>query len=95
MNTHAEMKRALQAEGTRLETLALANLISGGRLNVGDIRYISKANSVGVYLKKDDDTSNTRGSFLDYDKASDWTINGDIITHKMGMSYRVILKAGA
>ena len=90
MKTHADIKRALQADGTRLETLALANLVSGGRLNVGDIRYICKANSVGVYLKKDGEQGS--GSFLDYDKATDWTIDGDVITHKMGMSYRVLLK---
>ena len=90
MKSHADIKRALQADGTRLETLALANFISGGRLNVGDVRYINKANSVGVYLKKDGEQGS--GSFLDYDKATDWTIDGDIITHKMGMSYRVILK---
>lgn len=98
MKTHADMKRALQAQGTRLETLALVNTnfpaLSNGtaRLNVGDIRYINKWDTTGVYLKKDSDTTNTRGSFLGYDKASDWTIDGDVITHKLGMSYRVILK---
>jgi hypothetical protein len=91
MNTHAEVKRALQADGTKLETLALATGFTGGRLNIGDIRYISKANSVGVYLKKDGEQGS--GSFLDYDKAADWTIDGDVITHRLGMSYRVLSKA--
>lgn len=89
MKTHADFKKALKMEGTRLETLALANYVSGGRLHVGQIRYISKADTTGVYLKETPEEVG-RGSFLGYDKASDWTIDGYIATHVMGMSYRVI-----
>jgi hypothetical protein len=92
MKTHADIKRALQTEGTRLETLALANLSSRGRLQVGQVRIISKWDTTGVYLKTEEQEG--RGSFLGYDKASDWTIEGDIITHQMGMSYKVLLKTG-
>lgn len=90
MKTHADIKRALQAPGTRLENLALANLISGGRLRVGQIRYVAKFDTTGVYLKETPEEQG-RGSFLGYDKASDWTIEGDVITHKHGMQYRVIM----
>jgi hypothetical protein len=91
MNTHADFKRALQAEGTRLENLSLANEISGGRLRVGQIRFISKWDSTGVYLKESE-SEEGRGSFLGYDKAGEWTIEGNTATHDLGMSYRVILK---
>ena len=90
MKTHADFKRALQMKGTRLETLALANYSSGGRLYVGQIRFIAKADTTGVYLKETEHEAG-RGSFLGYDKASDWTIDGDVATHTLGMSYRVIL----
>ena len=98
MKTHADFKRALQMEGTRLETLALANYASGGRLYVGQIRFIAKADTTGVYLKETVHESG-RGSFLGYDKASDWkfenTVGEDgkanyVATHTLGMSYRVI-----
>jgi hypothetical protein len=91
MNTHAEFKRYLQAEGTKLETLALADgLQVSGRLRVGMIRFINKANTVGVYLKENSDDEG-RGSFLDYDKASDWEFNNFVATNKKhGYSYRVI-----
>ena len=97
MKTHADFKRALQMEGTQLETLALANNISGGRLYVGQVRFINKADTTGVYLKEGGELG--RGSFLGYDKASDWkfeqTVGEDgrtnyVATHTLGMSYRVI-----
>ena len=90
IKTHADFKRVLKSKDVLLETLSLANNMPGGRLNVGDIRYINIADTTGVYLKKSDDTSNTRGSFLGYDKASDWVFNNDVATHKVGMSYRLI-----
>ena len=98
MKTHADFKRTLQMEGTRLQTLALANPISGGRLYVGQIRFIAKADTTGVYLKETPEEAG-RGSFLGYDKASDWkfesTVGEDgrtnyVATHTLGMSYRVI-----
>ena len=95
MKTHADFKRALQTKGVQLETLALANNISGGRLYVGQIRPVSEVNTTGVYLTTEG--GSTRGSFLGYDKASDWTFNGDIATNVCGLSYRVLLpvKVGA
>jgi hypothetical protein len=94
------MKRALQAPGTKLETLALASArvnLPGtpARLRVGQVRYVNKADTTGVYLKEEGDDSPTRGSFLGYDKASDWQIEGDIITSRWGMSYRVILEGAS
>lgn len=86
---HADFKRVLQMKGTRLQTLALANPISGGRLYVGQIRYISKFDTTGVYLKESPEEEG-RGSFLGYDKASDWTFEANIATHRLGMSYRII-----
>ena len=97
MKTHADFKRVLQMEGTQLETLALANNISGGRLYVGQIRFINKFDTTGVYLKEGGELG--RGSFLGYDKAGDWkfeqTVGEDgrtnyVATHTLGMSYRVI-----
>jgi len=95
IKTHSDFKSVLKSKDVVLETLSLANNVSGGRLNVGDIRYINIANTVGVYLKKFEDTSNNRGSFLGYDKASDWVFDNDVVTHKIGMSYRLIVKVSA
>lgn len=87
MKTHADFKRALAAENTRLETLALANGLPGNdSFYVGQVRKVVKRNTTGVYLE--DDKGN--GSWLDYDKAGEWNIHGDIATHTAGMSYRVI-----
>jgi len=95
MKTLADFKRVLQTEGVKLETLALANFISRGRLKVGDIRPVIERNTVGVYLATEG--GSVRGSFLGYDKASDWTFTEDTATHKCGLSYRVLLpvKVGA
>ena len=97
MKTHAEFKRYLQANGTKLETLALAygfrnspSSIQEGRLYVGLVRFVNKADSTGVYLKEKPDDSG-RGSFLDYGKASEWTFDGFVATNtKFGYIYRVI-----
>lgn len=89
MKTLADFRRAVQMEGTRLETLALVNPISGGRLYVGQIRFIAKADTTGIYLKETPEEAG-RGSFLGYDKASDWKFDGNVATHTLGMSYRVI-----
>jgi hypothetical protein len=87
MKTHAEFKRALQAEGTRLKTLALAHGgIGSATFYVGQVRRVAKKNTTGVYLT--DDAGN--GSWLLFDKASDWQINGTIVTHNLGMSYEVM-----
>lgn len=87
MKSHADFKRVLQAEGTRLETLAI---VGGGQgtatFYVGQVRSVSKANTTGVYLED----AEGNGSWLLYDKAGDWHIDGDIATHNLGMSYKVI-----
>lgn len=91
MKTHAEFKRYLQAEGTKLETLALADgLQQSGRLRVGMVRFVNKANTVGVYLKENAEEKGM-GSFLDYGNASEWEFNNFIATNKKyNYSYRVI-----
>lgn len=95
MKTLADFKRALQIEGVKLETLALANNVKAGRLNVGDIRPVIEHNTTGVYLATEG--GSVRGSFLGFDKASDWVFTEDTATHKCGLSYRVLLpvKVGA
>jgi hypothetical protein len=92
IKSHADFKRLLSKPDTRLETLALANLISGGRLQVGQIRKITKADTTGVYLQVEGEEG--RGSFLGFDKASDWTFTGDVATASWGGSYRIILGEG-
>ena len=88
MKTHADFKKALTV-GTKVQTLALATGVKGGRLNVGDIRTIIKANTVGVYLATEG--GSTRGSFLGFDKAGDWKFEGNVATNtKFGYSYKVI-----
>ena len=97
MKTHAEFKRYLQANGIQLETLALAygvidspSTFQEGRLRVGMVRFVNKADTTGVYLKEKPEDGG-RGSFLDYGKASEWTFEGFIATNtKYGYSYRVI-----
>lgn len=87
IKNHAELKRALK-EGVSLETLALATGVQGGRLRVGMIRVITKADTTGVYLQTEGVEG--RGSFLGFDKAGDWTYGEGTITHRLGMSYRIV-----
>ena len=87
IKNHADLKRSLKV-GVSLESLALASGVSAGRLNVGMVRVITKADTTGVYLAMPNHTG--RGSFLGFDKASDWTFNNDVITHRHGMSYKVL-----
>jgi hypothetical protein len=88
MKTLSDFKKALTV-GTKVETLGLATGVKGGRLNVGDVRTIIKANTVGVYLATEG--SGPSGSFLGFDKASDWHFEGDVATNKVfGYSYKVI-----
>jgi len=96
MKTHADFKRALQTEGVRVITLALASgFVDNDRLWVGMEREVKKADTVGAYLVKVGETNNTRGSFLDYGKASEWTINGDTAVNiKYGYAYRIVLPEG-
>ncbi len=90
IKTHADFKRMLGAEGYQLEILALAKGVSGGRLQVGMVRFVNKADTTGVYLKEKPEDEG-RGSFLDYGKASEWEFDGYIATNKIyGYSYRVI-----
>jgi hypothetical protein len=64
-----------------------------GRIKLGATRHIRKADTTGVYLVTDEELNlPTNGSFLGFDKASDWAFNGDIATNtKFGYSYRVLL----
>jgi hypothetical protein len=90
IKNHAEFKRLLKTPGVQLETLSLAKFVKAGRISVGQIRKINKADTTGVYLAMPGDTG--RGSFLGYDKASDWEFSGDVATNTVvGYSYRVIM----
>ena len=89
ITNHAHFKRLLSTPGVQLETLALANHVSGGRLFIGQVRPVIESNTTGVYLATPG--GSTRGSFLGYDKAADWQFNGDIATHECGLSYRLIM----
>jgi hypothetical protein len=94
MKTHADFKRALQTKGVRVITLATAyNAPDSKRVWVGMERLVKKANTTGVYLVMPEDIDKpNNGSFLDYDKASDWVIEGDTATHlEVGYSYRIVL----
>jgi hypothetical protein len=100
MKTHADFKRALQTEGVKVETLALAYgfadspaSIKEGRLRVGMVRFVNKYDTTGVYLKESEDEQG-RGSFLGYDKAADWVFTEDTATNtQFGYAYRIILPA--
>ena len=88
MKTLIDFKKALTV-GTKVETLALATGVKGGRLNVGDVRTIIKTNTVGVYLATEG--GGVSGSFLGFDKAGDWKFEGNVATNtKFGYSYKVI-----
>ena len=89
LNTLADFKRVLQTPGVQLETLALANHISRGRLYVGQVRPVIKANTTGVYLATEG--GGVSGSFLGYGKASEWVFTGDVATNACGLSYRVLM----
>lgn len=95
IKNHAHFKSILKEGKVKLETLTLARGFSAlppsvqeGRLYVGMIRYIKKADTTGVYLALEGDES--RGSFLGYDKAKDWVFAGNIATNtKFGYSYKL------
>jgi len=92
IKTHADFKRLLATKGVRLTTLALANGMKEGRIKLGATRNIRKADTTGVYLVTDEELDKpTNGSFLGFDKASNWTFNGYIATHTLGMSYAIVL----
>ncbi len=96
IKTHAEFKRILSTKGVKLTTLALANNMLEGRIKIGATRHIRKADTTGIYLVTDEELDKpTRGSFLGFDKASDWNFNGYIATHSLGMSYQIILPGEA
>lgn len=93
IKSHAEFKRILAMKGTKLQTLSLANgVVSSSRMAVGEVRHIRKADSTGVYLVKEEELGDplVQGSFLGFDKASDWTYEGDIAKASWGGSYLVI-----
>lgn len=90
MKTLAEFKKALQTPGVQVETLALATTAKPGRLFVGQIRFVNKFNTVGVYLQEEGGEGS--GSFLDYGKASEWIFEGPIAKNtKYGYAYKIIL----
>ena len=89
ITNHAEFKRLLSTPGVQLETLALAAGVKGGRLYVGQVRPVVEANTTGVYLATPG--GSVRGSFLGFDKASDWQFQADTATHECGLSYRVLM----
>lgn len=89
ITNHAQFKRLLSTPGVQLETLALANGVKGGRLNVGQVRPVIESNTTGVYLETPG--GSVRGSFLGFDKAADWTFQGDTATHTCGLSYRLLM----
>jgi len=94
MKTHADFKRALQTKGVRVVTLSLASGFNNtNRLWVGMERVVKKADTTGAYLVVPEDMDKpTNGSFLGYDKASDWVIAEDTVTNiKYGYSYRIVL----
>jgi len=89
IKNHAHFKRLLQEGRVKVETVTLANHVSGGRLWVGMVRHITKADTTGVYLALEGDDS--RGSFLGYEKASDWVFEGNLAKNiKVGYSYKLI-----
>lgn len=89
MKNLAEFKKVLQTEGVKVETLALANTIKPGILKIGQVRFVAKFNTVGVYLKEHPEA---QGSYLDYGKASEWVFEGNIARNtKYGYAYRIIL----
>jgi hypothetical protein len=88
IKNHAHFKNILKQGKVKLEILKLANHTSEGRLHVGLVRSIRKANTTGVYLITEGDES--QGSFLDYDKAKDWVFDNDVATNtKFGYSYKL------
>jgi len=90
MKTLAEFKKALQTPGVKVETLALASTAKPGRLRVGQIRFVNKFNTVGVYLKEEG--AEGSGSYLDYGKASEWVFEGLVAKNtKYGYAYKIIL----
>ena len=92
MKTLADFKRAVIVNA-KVETLATAyGVKENGRVFVGQVRFVSHADTTGVYLKNFEDVgSTTRGSFLGFDKAGDWNFEGNVATNtKFGYSYKVI-----
>lgn len=87
MKNLAEFKKLLQTEGVQVETVALANTVKPGRLKVGQVRFVAKFNTVGVYLKEHVEGV---GSFLDYGKASEWVFEGNVARNtKYGYAYKI------
>ena len=90
MKTLADFKKALQTPNIKVETLALANTATNGRLRVGQVRFVNKFNTVGVYLKENESDAGS-GSYLDYGKASEWVFEGEIARNtKYGYAYKII-----
>lgn len=90
IKSHADFKRSL-TQGAKLTTLALASGMKEGRIKIGATRTVRQADTTGVYLVTTEEQGTTaRGSFLGFDKASDWTFEGNKATHKYGMSYLLL-----
>ena len=91
IKNHADFKRRLSSKDTRLVTLALCHGKPEGKIKLGATRHVKYFDTTGVYLATPEELdSPTKGSFLGFDKASDWTFEGDIATHVLGMKYHVL-----
>jgi len=89
IKNHSDFKRICQKGRVKFETLSLSRNAVGGRLYVGMIRRITKADTTGVYLAAEGD--DTRGSYLGFDKAGDWIFEGNVAKNtKFGYSYKLI-----
>lgn len=89
IKNHAHFQRLLKSGNVKVEIVKLANNAVGGRLWVGMVRHVQKADTTGVYLQLEGDDS--KGSFLGYDKASDWIFEGNIAKNtKFGYAYKLI-----
>lgn len=88
MKTLAQLKRDLQ-KGTIIKTI---QNLAKTELE-GLERVISYKDTTGIYLKGKNDTTNKRGSFLDYPKASELEYHADTFQINNGYNtliYRII-----
>ena len=88
--SHNHFKNILKEGVGKIDMEVTATPWTNGKIFVGLIRPIQRADSVGVYLTMHDAP---RGSFLDYGKASEWTFDGDTARHTDGLAYRLIVRA--
>jgi len=94
MNTLADLKHELTL-GTKVETLSMSRYIvnlpnAQRRVNVGQIRTVVKVQSGGVWLTEFPEHGTIGGSFMDWEKAGNWAIDGDYFTNIDGRQYRIV-----